>query len=272
MVTIDTFLREATNTLRDADIASSRLDALVLLADALDKNKAWLLAHGDEHIPSKLFKQLQDQINHRKAREPLSYIRGKQEFYGRAFIVTPDVLIPRPETEALIEQLLALDLPQDSTVLDVGTGSGVIAVTVKLERPDLIVHALDISEKALIVARQNALKLNADIAFIQSDLLQDAHSQPADAILANLPYVDRDWERSPETNFEPELALFADNKGRALIFDLIKQAAPPKHLKRGGYIVLEADPMQHESISFFAAKLGFKNVGSQDYALVLRKA
>lgn len=272
MATVDLFLRQASDELRGAGIASSRLDALVLLADALNQNKAWLLAHGDENIPPELIERLWDQVNRRKVREPLSYIRGKQEFYGRVFTVTPAVLIPRPETEALIEQSLTLGLPRGSSVLDVGTGSGAIAITTKSERPDLSVCALDISDAALAVAQQNALNLHADVTFIKSNLLQNAPHKPADAILANLPYVDRDWQRSPETNFEPELALFAENKGRSLIFELIEEAATPDNLKSGGYIVLEADPVQHDSITLFAAKHGFKTIESQGYALVLRKA
>lgn len=268
--TVDTFLRQATDELRGAGIASARLDALVLLADVLQRDKAWLIAHGDENVPPELIDNLWSQVNRRKTREPLSYIRGKQEFFGRAFTVNPSVLIPRPETETLIELLLALELPREGSLVDVGTGSGVIAITAKCERPDLHVYGLDVSEEALSVARTNAANLHADIALIQSNLLQNAPSTPAFAIVANLPYVDINWQRSPETNFEPEVALFAEDGGKALILELIEQSTT--HLRKGGYLLLEADPVQHESITLFAGHRGFSLHASQDYALVFTRS
>ena len=264
---IDQFLRDATTQLEAAGIPSARLDAQVLLERTLKQNKAWLLAHGEELIdPAKLV-QLQDQLRRRLAREPLAYILGRQEFYGRTFTVTPDVLVPRPETEAIIELLKELPLPDHARLLDVGTGSGAIAITAELEIPHLRTEACDVSPAALAVAEQNAERLGAQVGFFASDLLSKVE-HAYDVIVANLPYVAEDWERSPETAFEPELALFADDDGLALIKKLIAEA--PHWLAEDGYLVLEADPRQFAHIKR-AAKPIFSHVRSLGFTMVLQK-
>ena len=224
-----------------------------------------------------------------KAGFPEAYERGSQDFYGRDFLVSRDVLIPRPETEQLVDIILglfgktklpgvkppeakiALGVSGDmSRVLDVGTGSGCIAITLKLELPEAAVFATDISETALKVARENAEKLGLrerEIGFFRSNLLQ-AVGGDFEVIVANLPYVDRDWEWLSKTEsaglkYEPELALYAEDGGLELIFRLIREAKG-----RTKYFVLEADPCQHERIAEFAEKERFRLMEKRGFGLL----
>lgn len=268
-MTIQKWLIDATTTLVEAGVPSARLDALILLSDELGQTKAQLLAHDDETLSQEQFDSLEMKLQRRTAREPMAYIRGHQEFYGRDFVVTPNVLIPRPETETLIELLETLDVEQLPTLADIGTGSGTIAITAKLEHPDWHVIATDVSEDALAVARDNAARLEADIAFTQGSLLH-ALSEPVDIIAANLPYVDRAWERfSPETDYEPALALFADNSGLQLIYDLLDQSSDL--LNENGHILLEADPEQHDAILSYAKTKSLRHVQTEGYIVVLSR-
>lgn len=266
-MTIAAFLRDTTRQFEEAGILSARLDTQVLLERALKQNKAWLLAHGEEEIDAEKLVHLQAQVKRRLAREPLAYILGRQEFYGRMFTVTPDTLIPRPETETLIEELKTLALPDNASILDVGTGSGAIAITAELEMPHLRTEASDVSEDALSVAAQNAERLNANIHFFTSDLL-DRAEHTYDTIVANLPYVSHDWERSPETDYEPGLALFAEDAGLALIKKLITQA--PSRLNKHGYLLLEADPRQFAAIKK-AATGSLRHIRSNGFTIILQK-
>ncbi|MBR0430822.1 peptide chain release factor N(5)-glutamine methyltransferase [Candidatus Saccharibacteria bacterium] len=194
---------------------------------------------------------------------PKAYQSGFQDFYGRDFIVTPDVLIPRPETEQLIDTVLNLAgkpylkgvkpgpnlLPKNPKILDVGTGSGCIAVTLKLEFPEADIIATDISKKALKIAQKNAKKFGISIPFIISHLLEKVNFTP-DLIVANLPYVDENWDwlDKEALSFEPSEALYAENNGLALIFELIASASKLKV----PYLILEADPIEHQSIITYA--------------------
>lgn len=266
-MTIADFLHTTTARLQAAGIVTARLDTQILLERALRQNKAWLLAHGEEPIPEETLQTLHTQATRRTAREPLAYITGRQEFYGRQFNVSPDVLIPRPETEMLIDILKTLPLPDNASVLDIGTGSGAIAITCELEQPHLRTEACDISPEALAMAANNAGRLGAKVDFFTSDLLSAAeHSY--DAIIANLPYVAADWQRSPETNFEPRTALFAEDGGLALIKKLIAQA--PAFLNPNGFLLLEADPRQFEAIKK-AAEAEFTYKGSEGFCIYFRK-
>jgi release factor glutamine methyltransferase len=266
-MTIATFLRDTTKQFEEAGILSARLDTQVLLERALKQNKAWLLAHGEEEIAAEKLVSLQAQVRRRLAREPLAYILHAQEFYGRNFTVTSDVLIPRPETETVIEELKTLPLPDNATFLDVGTGSGAIAITAELEMPHLRTEACDISEPALAIAEHNAERLGANVRFFTSDLLERAE-HPYDIIVANLPYVAHEWERSPETSFEPKLALFAEDTGLELIKKLITQT--PRHLNNQGFLVLEADPRQFARIKKAADGI-LSHIRSNGFTIILQK-
>lgn len=199
---------------------------------------------------------------------PKAYQRGLADFYGREFIVNSDTLIPRPETEAVIDMVLNLlgkpylpgvrptqaRLPQNLKVLEVGTGSGCIAITLKLEVPELEIVATDISEKALEVAKRNNSKFNTKIKLEKSDLLENVTFSP-DLVIANLPYVDKKWEWIDEEalSYEPSVALYAENHGLELIYKLITQTARHDICN----LILEADPCQHGDITKFAKDNGY---------------
>ena len=190
------------------------------------------------------------------------------DFYGYDFLITPDVLIPRPETEQLIDMVLSLAgvpylpgvkptkriLPDPVNILDVGTGSGCIAITLALKLKDANISACDISTPALKVAENNAKKLNAKVNFIKSNLLESLDQKP-NLIVANLPYVDKDWLWLDKESLskEPSIALYAEDHGLALIKKLIEQASE----KQINHLILEADPCEHQEIIKYAKKMGF---------------
>lgn len=279
MMTIQEAIGLAEHQFAARHLPSPRFDAELLLAHVLQVERTWLHAHGESKLVSWQVSKLASFVERRLEREPVAYITGKKEFYGREFLVTPDVLVPRPETEDLIElvneQVGKLGSAQKgSTFLDVGCGSGCIGISVKLENPELEVTLSDISLKALAIARKNSQKLGADVSFAESDLLstfvfpKTQNPKPKtyfNLIVANLPYVDRSWETSPETAHEPSLALFASDGGLELIYRLITQSEIC--LKPGGALVLEADPTQHENIATYAQKYGFKLLKIHGYGL-----
>lgn len=271
MATVTQWLRIARSTLEQAGSPTPRLDAEVILAHVLEKDRTWLVAHADDRLTSQAVTSADELIVRRTHHEPVAYLTGRKEFYGREFTVTPAALVPRPESESMIELARAQEI--HGHVLDVGTGSGCLGITLALELPATTVTLSDISAAALAVARTNAEGLGAPIAgYIMSDLLHhwerpDVSAQFS-AIIANLPYVSRDWEVSPETAYEPESALFADDGGLALMEKLIDQAG--SHLSPGGHLFLEADPSQHAALRSKAAARGFSFVAADDYALCLQ--
>jgi release factor glutamine methyltransferase len=205
-------LEAASARLRNAGCDTPRLDAELLLAHALgvDRSRLYL----DDAPEPEEFEPL---LARRAAREPVAYIVGYKDFRRIRLAVDRRVLIPRPETELLVEA--ALELPAGARVADVGTGSGAVALALKDERPDLNVTGLDISGEALEVARENAGRLGLDVRFAESDLLDDGEY---DAVLANLPYVPSGVELQPEiAEYEPGAALFAGADGLDLIRRLI---------------------------------------------------
>ena len=264
---IDTWLLEAIRQLLDAGIASARLDAELILAHTLRKGRTWLHAHGDESLDARHRDIANARLDLRLDRVPIAYIIGHKEFYGRQFTVTTATLIPRPESETMIELLGELSIDAGANLVDVGTGSGCLGITAKLEYPDVNVTLLDIDTHALAVAEKNAVKLGAEVTPLKSNLLSD-YPYTADIILANLPYVDSTWERSPETSHEPAKALFADDNGLALITQLITQASVK--LAPGGHLLIEADRRQHHAITTYAEKYRFTPVIERGLILVYR--
>ena len=205
---------------------------------------------------------------------------GNVDFYGRGFVINSNVLIPRPETEQMVDMVLNLAgkaylpgvkpgeavLAEDLMILDVGTGSGCVAVTLKLELPGAKVVASDISEKALDIAKRNAKRLGAKVGFVEADLMEGVEICP-DLVVANLPYVDENWEWIDKEALakEPSIALYTEDGGLALIFRLIGQAA-----ERGiRHLVLEADPCQHERIEKYAKEKGLTLRETRGFILYL---
>lgn len=272
---ISDWLKDATVQLVAAEIPSARLDAEILLAHTLKKSRTYLHAHGEEEISPRQREIADARLALRLDRTPIAYIIGHKEFYGRLFKVTPATLIPRPDSEAIIELLDDLLpkttplLPRTLRLVDVGTGSGCLGITAKLEHPELDVALLDISRHALNVAAQNAKYLEAEVTLTQSNLLA-SYPFTADIIVANLPYVDPEWERSPETDYEPALALFAENHGLALIYTLIEQSM--RRCANSGYLLLEADPRQHDDIIRYAKTHGFAHRATRGFIVCLQKS
>jgi len=272
---IKQWLISATTQLEAAGISSGHLDAEIILSHTIRKPRTYLHSHLDDILEPRQLEIADARLQLRLDRVPIAYIIGHKEFYGRRFKVTTSTLIPRPETEDIIDIVkdlapknLAL-FDESFRIVDVGTGSGNIGVTLKLELPEAEVALLDISPHALKVAASNASTLGADVQSIKSDLLQ-SYPFKSDIIVANLPYVDTSWERSPETQYEPESALLAGNGGLALILKLIDQAA--LSLKPQGFLVLEADPSQHAEILRYGVKKGFRlHMAVQGYIVTLQK-
>jgi release factor glutamine methyltransferase len=204
-------LAEACARLSAAGCDTPRLDAELLLAEALGVDRARLLMDGREPLDAEAAQRFEALLRRREAREPVAYILGRKEFRRIMLSVDHRVLIPRPETELLVE--VGLTLPTGARVIDVGTGSGAIALALKDERPDLSVVGVDASPEALAVAGANATRLGIAVEFVVGDLLEGVDG-PFDAVLANLPYVPDQVDLAPEiARYEPPVALFAGPDG-----------------------------------------------------------
>lgn len=250
-MTLKTALLQGVKLLGDAGIIESRLTAEVLLAHATQHDRVWLTAHSDEELIELWWIHYGRYLHQRREGTPTQYITGKQEFYGREFHVTPDVLIPRPETEHLIEAALAGETACPTSILDVGTGSGAIAITLALET-QAQVTATDISPAALRVAEENASRLGASVTFIECDLVPEGKF---DLIVSNPPYVGLNEQLPREVrDHEPALALFAGDDGLAIYRRLIPAAA--QALNPGGCLILEIGSTQAEQVRSLLAPLG----------------
>jgi len=274
-ISLQKWLKSAAADLVAAGVPSASLDAEVILAHTINKPRTFLHAHPEDTLTDRQTEIANARLALRTDRVPIAYIIGHKEFYGRHFDVTTATLVPRPESELMIDLLKetlgnnASLLPEkQKRLVDVGTGSGNLGITAKLEIPALDVTLIDNSRYALKVAENNAKTLHAEVRVLLSDLL-DSYPFKADIILANLPYVDPAWERSPETNHEPASALFADNNGKALIMKLIRTIKRP--LVIGGYVFIEADPDQHAAIISEAKQQDLALAKQQDYQLVFRR-
>lgn len=266
---VATWIAHASRQLTTAHIDTARLDAEMLLSHTLHQPRTWLHAHRDAALTPSQIIVADARLQLRTEHVPVAYIIGHKEFYGRLFRVTPATLVPRPESETIIELLNQLITPhRKTTLIDVGTGSGCLGITAKLEHPNLEVTLSDINEPALKTARHNAKELKADVTCVQSDLLIDIAGRFG-VIIANLPYVDPSWEVSRSISHEPTLALFAEDGGLALIKKLLMQATT--HLPAGGYLLLEADPCQHDDIVTFAKEYGYQHELIQEYVVVLSR-
>ena len=273
MPAIKTWLQSASLKLADAGIQTNRLDAELILANVLKVDRTYLHAHYEQIINTKQYKLANRNLKLRLRRMPIAYITGQKEFYGRQFIVSKNVLIPRPESENIINVLKKLLPPTPcplppTNLIDIGTGSGCLGITAKLEFPNLDVTLLDISAKALKIAKINAQKLSADVTIKKSNLLKK-YSQKPNIIIANLPYVNKSWQISPEVLHEPSLALFADDDGKSIIIRLITQAS--QSLVADGYLIIEADPCQHKQLATYAQEKGFQTISEIGYILAFKK-
>lgn len=224
----------------------SSLEVYSIASLVFGHSREWIITHGDTILDDNQLGELQEKFQRLIQREPLPYIIGRQSFYGLDFFITPDVLIPRPETELLIEEAVhwLIKHPASRNLIDVGTGSGIIAITLVDQFPDLSVTAIDISPRALNVANTNIAKYHQqiNISTLCNDLL-DGLSLGADLITANLPYIPHDRLESLDVSrFEPAIALDGGTDGFNLIRRLLSQL--PSCLNQGGLALLEVDCTQ----------------------------
>jgi release factor glutamine methyltransferase len=239
------------NILRGVDIQSARLDSTLLLAHVMGRDMSGLIAHFDETAQKGVADDFEKLIRRREKKEPVAYITGTKEFYSLTFRVGGHVLIPRPETELVVDEALAFAGADSSlAVLDVGVGSGAIAVAVAVSRPKWKIDAVDVSAKALAVAIGNA-DLNGvgdRVEFIVSDLFTGVGDRVYDLILSNPPYIpEGSADVIPDVRlYEPHSALFAGADGLDVIRRLVRQS--PSRLKSGGRLIFEMDGTQGESV------------------------
>lgn len=269
-MTTEEFLKSAERQLQDAGVGTARLDSLVLLEDLLEIDRANILAHPEQPVDEGQLAILNEQINRRARHIPLAYIRGKTEFYGRTFVVNDHVLEPRPESETLIDLYKYLPGHENLTVADIGTGSGALAITLKLDMPRTTVYAIDIDERCLELAGHNARKLQADVIMLHGDLLQPlvGHQLAVDALLCNLPYVPDTFQLNTAATHEPRLAIFGGEDGldpfRALFAQTAELSRPPT------YILTESMPPQHGVLADIAGDFGYALKQSEDFVQVFR--
>jgi release factor glutamine methyltransferase len=245
--------------LRGSDLP--RHEAELLLRSSLGCERSHLIAHAEDVVDSSNARTAQAWFARRRLGEPVSYITGWREFYGLKLHVTPDVLIPRSETEQLVDLALArFPLELSARVLDLGTGSGAIAVALASLRPELRITATDVSEKALDVARRNSLDHAVEIAFIRSDWFESIGADPFDLIVSNSPYVaarDPHLERG-DVRFEPRIALVGGDEGLACIRRIA--AGARQYLRPGGSLLLEHGYDQSENCVALLRELGYTAV------------
>lgn len=272
----------------------ARRDVELLLMHILGRNRAWLIAHDDELLADDLYVSYEELLERRRRGEPIQYIKGETEFYGLPFRVTPDVLIPRPETEHLVEKVLELATQMhdagakarqsvsavtarlescpdtkhyDSAatksiqIVDVGTGSGAIAVALAHKLPHTFVTATDVSSRALTLAAENAKRNGVAVRFVAGDLLEPVAGERFDLVVSNPPYVamaDRNSLDVEVREYEPALALFAGDDGLDVYRRLIPAAF--QALTPGGFVVLEIGYGQSATIAELLARAGFERV------------
>ena len=223
MITYSELRRELVGMFADAGIASAAVDSDLLITELAGISRPELFLCAGEPVPAELERHIRELARRRANREPLQYLLGVAYFMDLELEVTPAVLIPRPETELLAEYAVK-HLPEGGSMLDLGTGSGAIALAVAAERPDVRITAVDVSSDALEVARRNRVRCGGEVRFLQSDLFSELPGERFDLVGANLPYVTQEEYPAlePEVRlFEPQLALTAPDGG----FRLIERAA-----------------------------------------------
>ena len=239
----------------------------MLLAHSLGKNRAWLIAHADDELEPTSLDDFSQLLKQRRQGTPVAYLLGQREFWSLPFSVTRDTLIPRPETEHLVERALALPVPEIARVLDYGTGSGVIAVVLAKERPGWTVSAIDCSSGALSVARENAAHQQVGITFLQACDLACVAGQSFDMIVSNPPYIRQDDPHLSrgDVRLEPAQALASGPEGLDCIRYLIENAATC--LTPDGYLLLEHGYDQALAVRGLMQQQGFSDVTTdRDFA------
>lgn len=271
--TIGDVLSAASSVFNEAGFEAAAVEARALMAGILRCSRSALLLHRDDLVDTETVDLFEQWIERRLKREPVAYITGVQGFMGEEFEITPDVLVPRPETELLVEDALMEARDRGLTaprVLDIGTGSGCIAISIAMALPEAHVLAVDVDEAAIAVADKNALRLNANVSFLRSDLFTELpriREGAFDMILANPPYINT-AELSglePEISYEPRHALDGGQDGLAFVGPIILGARV--FLKPGGLLMMEIGHDQGARARDLFERNGFENVSIlKDYS------
>lgn len=287
---VDTWLKWAKTQI---DTLDAEIIATSFLAPE-GYDRSWLVANGEREIKDLSVETLNDMVSKRKTGMPLAYVLCRKEFYGRDFITLPGALIPRPETETLIDLVKELGLPRRARILDMGTGSGCIGITLALEIPQSYVMAADISVAALDVANANNTRFEGRVELVQSNLFESLELDPGypeydecsdsdeyfdgydpslderrfDVVVANLPYVSRNWRwvDTEQLKFEPKEALFAKGQNGLAMYEKFFGECNANVMAH--YVVVEADPCQHDELVEIAEKNGFSHIKTEGYGLV----
>ncbi len=264
--------------LQRSGIKSARLDVLILLEDTLNKDRAWLLANQDLNLTSQNIEILNKLFKLRSTHIPLAYIRGHVEFYGRTFVINASTLVPRPESEDMVSELINLAAQLDLAsknhknkrwlrVADVGTGSGALGITAYLETSNTLVDLIDIDKDALKVAKINVDIFTLNLSIIKNDLLANLTNE-YDVLLCNLPYVPNDFEVNEAAKKEPRIALYGGHDGLDLYRRLYKQLE--ERAIKPLYILSESLPMQHETLVRISESHGYKLRNTNNYIQVFK--
>jgi release factor glutamine methyltransferase len=265
-LTIDPLLAWAVDQLSGPGLAASsaeaRLDAEILLAHALSASRTHLKAHPESAPGAEQIARFRDYVGRRAAGEPVAYILGYRDFWTFRLSVNPQVLIPRPETELLVERALALcPAAAPAQIADLGTGSGAIALALASERPSWTVTATDISEGALAVARANARTLGLEhVEFLEGRWFEPLAGRRFDLVLSNPPYVADGDAALGDLKFEPRGALTSGPQGMDSLREIIGEA--PAYLQRGGWLLLEHGSIQAEAVARELVVRSFAHVRS----------
>lgn len=260
MPKISEILREATVQLQSAGISDPRREAGSLLTFALGKDKTFLIAHSEYELTAEEETRFAKLLQRRERREPLQYITGRQEFYGLDFTVTPDVLIPRPETELIVEHALEILQPRENpSFCEIGVGSGCISVAILHEEKSATAIGLDVSEKALEIARLNAANngVAERLKLKISDVFAALENEKYDLIVSNPPYIPRQHIETLQAevrDFEPHIALTDERDGLSIVTKIVDEA--PFFLKPAGFLLMEIGVNQAAEVrEMFAAKV-----------------
>lgn len=263
MATFDALMRSDAQRIAQAlgiPIDEARREVQRLLCHACNVSRAWLLAHGSETVGDKQRYAYDAVLSRRLSGEPLAYIRGYQAFYGLRFAVDASVLIPRSDTELLVETALSQLAPEEAaTVLDLGTGSGIVAISIAHHRPHTTVTAVDISTAALALAQRNAAAMNlSNIRFVNGDWFLPLAQETFKLITANPPYVRDDDPHLADLSYEPRSALCAGSTGMDALQTIIREA--PRFLSAGGMLAVEHGFDQGQACRSLFEAAGFGHI------------
>lgn len=270
---VGSYIKKTQADLTQAGIGTARLDCLIMLEDVTGKDRAWLLSHPEAKLTQQQLVTLDANVARRLQHIPMAQIRGKTEFFGRDFIINKHVLEPRPESETMIELLLDLALPKGAEIIDVGTGSGALGITTKLELTDTKVTLIDLDPQCVGVAKKNAAKHKVEVKIVKGDLLTPVMPLKKGTfytLICNLPYVPENFAINQAAMNEPCVAIFGGKDGLELYKRLFEQINSSEI--KPIYLCCESLPFQHEALQAIAHESGYELLKEVDFIQVFQKS